>query len=82
VSRRDITDQQVVKAYTEARGSGVWPYELLHQWTGQPLKVCLRAVERASERGLIEYGVSLRAGWLTEAGEELLKAESKGPHGK
>lgn len=57
----------------------VWPYEILAQWTGEPEKVCYRAIERASERGLIEYGVSLRTGWLSEKGKALLapkKAET------
>lgn len=50
-----------------------WPYEALAASTGQPEKVCYRAMERAERRGLIEYGVSLRTGWLTEAGKALLE---------
>ena len=50
-----------------------WPYETLAARTGQPEKVCYRAMERAERRGLIEYGVSLRTGWLTEAGKALLE---------
>lgn len=50
-----------------------WPYDLLAEWTGQPIKVCYRAMERAAERDLIEYGVSLRTGWLTDKGKALLK---------
>lgn len=49
-----------------------WPYELLAQWTGQPEKVCYRAMERAEENGLLEYGVSLRTAWLTDKGKALL----------
>ena len=50
-----------------------WPYELLAQRTGECEKVCYRAMERAYERDLIEYGTSLRSGWLTEKGKALLK---------
>lgn len=53
-----------------------WPYDLLAEWTGQPIKVCYRAMERAEERGLIEYGTSLRTGWLTEKGKALLQKSS------
>lgn len=51
-----------------------WPYELLMQRTGQPENVCYRACERAERHGLVEYGVSLRAGWLTQKGKALLDA--------
>lgn len=50
-----------------------WPYELLAKRTGEHWKVCYSAMVRACDRGLIEYGTSLRSGWLTEKGKELLK---------
>ena len=37
-------------------------------------KIAYRAMERAHRHGLIEYGVSLRSGWLTELGKALLRA--------
>ena len=40
--------------------------------TGQPEKVCIRAIERSSMRDLIEFGVSLRTAWPTDRGLELL----------
>lgn len=52
----------------------LYPYEALAQQTGQSEKVCFRAVERACRRGLIEYGVSLRTGWLTREGLDLVYA--------
>ena len=74
--RKDISNFQVVAAYA-AKGvdnwDGVWPYEAIAKATGQPEKVCYAACERAYRDGLIEYGVSLRAGWLTEKGLALLK---------
>lgn len=49
-----------------------FPYEALAVETGQPEKVCFRAMERALDRGLIECGVSIRTGWLTDKGKQLL----------
>jgi hypothetical protein len=53
-----------------------FPYEALAAETGQPEKVCFRATERAERRGLIEYGVSLRTGWLTATGRALLQKDA------
>lgn len=89
MATKDITDKQVCEAYAEIKKQTDdlmsrralliekhdWPYDLLMKMTGQPEKVCYRAMERAEERGLIEYGVSLRSGWLTEKGKELLREE-------
>ena len=57
-----------------------WPYDLLMLRTGECFKVCYQAIERAFERDLIEYGTSLRSGWLTDKGHALLRAaqQSKG----
>lgn len=80
MSVKDISDKQVCEAYAEAerqRGPD-WnrhydfPYVILQRMTGQPEKVCYRAMERASDRGYIEYGVSLRTGWLTDKGRALI----------
>lgn len=32
-------------------------------------------MERASGRGYIDYGVSLRSGWVTDKGNQLIEAE-------
>ncbi|HEY5798298.1 MAG TPA: hypothetical protein VIU82_25130 [Bosea sp. (in: a-proteobacteria)] len=52
-----------------------FPYETLAALTGAPEKVTYAACERACDRNLIEFGVSLRTGWLTTKGEELLAVE-------
>jgi len=83
MSVKDISDKQVCEAYAEKeRQHGPdfeydyeFPYVILQRMTGQPEKVCYRAMERASNRGYIEYGVSLRTGWLTDEGIRLLKGE-------
>ena len=49
-----------------------WPYEVLKERFSVPEKVAYSACERAYDHGLIECGVSLRSGWLTEKGEKLL----------
>lgn len=54
-----------------------YPYETLAKFTGQPEKVCYRAMERALRRGYLEYGVSLRTGWLTEKGKALIATYEK-----
>jgi hypothetical protein len=83
VATKDISDKQVCEAYVEyheklkgrtsfIEGEFEWPYNILQRVTGQPEKVCYRAMERASDRGYIEYGVSLRTGWLTDKGKALL----------
>jgi len=92
MATKDITDRQVCEAvrdyHLQIKEAGEpygkliglkWPYELLAQRTGEPEKVCYRAMERAEERGLIDYGVSLRTGWLSEKGEELLAAPGGEP---
>ena len=70
-SRKDISDLQVLDAYRFGYGSAS-PLENLMRFSGQPRKVCLRAMERAVDRGLIDYGVSLDTGWLTDKGKLLL----------
>jgi len=73
---KDITDEQVLRAVIKSRETDFtpWPYEILEAETGQPEKVCYRAMERADRRGLLEYGVSLRTAWLTDKGKALLLA--------
>lgn len=68
----DISDEQVVWAYAITKGSReAYPYDYLMQTTGFPFKVCYAAMQRAERRGLVDYGVSLRTGWLTPTGQKL-----------
>jgi len=41
--------------------------------TGAPEKVAYSALERESDRGRIDYGVSIRTAWVTPSGYEFLK---------
>jgi hypothetical protein len=72
MATKDIPDKAVLLAYQEYRKLNTWPEKLLMQMTGQPYKVCLKAMERASKRGLIDHGVSIQSGWLTEEGKKVL----------
>jgi len=78
MATKDITDTQVCEAYVAFRSYSAaglydwWPYLILMDRTGQPEKVCYRACERAQNRGYVECGVSLRSGWLTDKGLELI----------
>ncbi len=72
----DITDAMVVTAYNDANRLGgaernVFAYDILCGVLGCPEKVAYAAMERAADRGFIEYGVSLRTGWITPKGEAL-----------
>lgn len=76
-SRKDISDLEVcraVKRYRETRGD--FPYEFLARKFECDEKLAYSACERAVDNDLIEYGVSMRTGWLTEKGENLLKSPS------
>ena len=83
--RSSISDVDVLRAYVESsevrgkvsfadldRVSSSWPEQILERRFGCAPKVAFAAMERAFNRGLIEYGVSLRAGWITEKGRALL----------
>ena len=80
MARKDISDLLVIKAYFDYKDnySKKWPYEILAEWTGQPEKVCYSACERALKRDLLDYGVSLRSGWVTEKGKKLLEQKGAG----
>ncbi|OGU55452.1 MAG: hypothetical protein A2V66_16810 [Ignavibacteria bacterium RBG_13_36_8] len=78
MARKNVTDKMVCEAYAEMdalREQNLdykFPYETLAEKTGECEKVCYAAIERAESRGYIEYGVSLRTGWLTDKGKKLL----------
>lgn len=73
MKRSDISDEAVCAAYTAAKArSDVFADGVLaERFPEAPAKVIYAAMERAHARGLVEYGVSLRAGWLTDKGVEM-----------
>jgi hypothetical protein len=74
MARKDISDRQVVEAARDAKAVGYAKFttDLLMERTGQCVKVCWRALERAEDRALIECGTSLRGAWPTDRGLALL----------
>lgn len=78
MSRKDVTDEQVVRAalaFHGAKRPAPFVDERLAAETGQPRKVCGAAIERAIGRGLIDCGVSARTCWPTSVGLALIEAE-------
>ncbi len=80
MATRDVSDEQVVEGARLFHAENVEPGVMietietyLHRVTGQPVRVCERAISRAIRRGLLECGVSERTGWPTEKGLALLK---------
>jgi hypothetical protein len=71
--RSDISDLEVCKAVQKYQNTlGDFPYQTLAKKFSCNEKLAYSACERAYDNGLIEYGVSLRTGWLTDKGKELL----------
>lgn len=72
--RSDISDLEVCWAAKVKSPREFITDVLAHRFPNCPAKVLYAALERASDRGLIEFGVSLRSGWLTAKGVELIRA--------
>jgi len=68
---KDITDRQVVEACrNKTREKSA--VDVLAELTGQPHKVCYRAIERAVRRDLVDYGVSPNQAFPTPVGDALM----------
>lgn len=79
MKRHDISNIEVCLAYRQYKKdpyNSPFPYEILAKKFECPEKIAYSACERACDSNYIEYGVSLRTGWLTEKGENLLKDSS------
>ena len=82
MSNRDLTEQRMqakdipdssLLALLHAQGQGApFAYRVLYD-AGVPTKVVEAKFQRFYRRGWIEYGVSLRTGWLTAKGKEALR---------
>lgn len=73
MKRSDISNIEVCQAVAEyQRVQGNFPYEILARKFNCSEKLAYSACERAEKKDLIDYGVSLRTGWLTEKGKQLL----------
>lgn len=74
MKRRDISDVEVVRACRDGHPASL---ALLMERTGAPEKVASAAMERALDRRLIDYGVSLRTSWAEPAGLQLLDTPAR-----
>ena len=66
VQVKHISDETVKRAcelYNQNRFTGKFVNDWLAELTGAPLKVADRKLEQCSNRGLVNYGVSLRTCW-------------------
>lgn len=70
MATKDITDLQVVTACKNKTPEKSVP-EVLAEMTGQPIKVCMRAIERAVSRDLVDYGTSINRAFMTPIGVQL-----------
>lgn len=52
----------------------VWPTQLLQAWTGTSEEECEAIMDQAATQDLVDYGTSVRSGWLTHAGQACLLA--------
>ncbi|MBM4489696.1 hypothetical protein GS471_17000 [Rhodococcus hoagii] len=68
MKRSDISDSDVVRACRDARAAGGSSLGLLVARTNAPRKVALAAMERALDRDLIDYGVSIAYAWPNDDG--------------
>lgn len=73
MARKDISDYEIVQESAKLLPDYGNMVTVLMERTGQPEKVCMAALLRAEDRGLIECGVSIRFPWLTLKGWALLK---------
>ncbi|URG17487.1 hypothetical protein Mbo2_117 [Rhodococcus phage Mbo2] len=65
MKRSDITDEQVIAACRIAHSDNHTTSLIqLISMTGAIQKVALAAMERASDRGLIDYGVNIAHAWV------------------
>lgn len=69
---KDISTLQVLEAYDRPKASDYADDRLIAA-TKAPPKVAQRAMERELAKGLVDYGMWLRGGWLTDKGRQQLE---------
>ena len=80
MNRRDISTLTVLTACERAFVrddqqrvvDGRMSWEIIQAETGAPEKVVYAAMQREDDRGMIEWGVSLRTAWLSDKGKQKL----------
>jgi hypothetical protein len=64
--RAHIDDEMVIIACVVAKARKSSIFTILHFWFEVPKKVAWRAVERAIDRGYLDYGTSINYPWIEE----------------
>lgn len=72
MKRKDIPSVEVIKACQERKVTNEFLTDILMRKFNAPEKLVYSALERDSDYGLIEYGVSIRTAWATDRGLKLL----------
>lgn len=67
-----ISIKQVLEAYQNKRSIGKSVEIILMDQTGLSEKECYSAMQKCCAKDYVEYGVSLRHGWLTQKGLDKL----------
>ena len=76
MKRSDIPTIEVMIAYKQYNDDryGDFPTVILMKKFNAPEKLIYSAIQRDYDNDLIEFGVSLRTGWLTDKGLQLLNS--------
>lgn len=74
VKRKDISTIDVLSACHQFHTTNETraPWKILVDTLGAPEKVVYAAMEREADKGLIDYGTSLRTAWVTDEGYKLI----------
>lgn len=75
--RENITTEQVLSVYARPLEDRYPADQVIAAETSAPIKVVWAAMRREEDAGHLDYGSSLRGGWLTDKGKRTL-AELRG----
>ena len=75
MKRSDIPTIEVLIACHQfhKEKNGITPWQALMDKFSAPEKVVYAAMDRDCDKGLLDYGTTLRTAWVTEEGYELLE---------
>ncbi len=74
MARKDVTTRMVMSAVYLARGTPWFTaWDLLGFFSGECSKVCIAAISREIDRGLLTYGVNICLPFFTEKGMEWIE---------
>lgn len=71
-NKRELTTETLLEA-CKPREDGFFTMDRVAEWTGAPMPVIEKALQREYYRGFVEYYSSLQDARLTEQGKEFLR---------